>query len=122
MPSTVSARIGREEAIVQRGDRNSLASQPMASFFIGSMATETFSVLAGGAFERPLLKPARGNRAKAILCLHTGHIGQSLIASPMTISQDHRRPDFAFLYLIKSQSKPFSASFRSVGTAGEGAS
>jgi hypothetical protein len=30
-------------------------------------------------------------RASAILCLHTGHIGRSLIASPITLPQDHRQ-------------------------------
>jgi hypothetical protein len=66
----------------------------MASVFIGSMATETFSVRSQVEHSnvRSWNPRVPGEiRASAILCLHTGHIGRSPIASPITLPQDHRQ-------------------------------
>lgn len=65
-----------------RGGFNSPASQPTASVFIGSTAKETNSVRSHVEhskvrFSNPALPGEM--RANAILCLHTGHIGRSLI-------------------------------------------
>jgi hypothetical protein len=80
--------------IVQLGGRSSPASQPTASVFMGSMGTAILSVRS--QVEHSNVRSSNPRvpgeiRASAILCLHTGHIGRSLIASPITLPQDHRQ-------------------------------
>jgi hypothetical protein len=65
-----------------RGGFNSPASQPTASVFIGSTANDAVSVRSqvehsNVRFSNPDLPGEM--RANAIRCLHTGHIGRSLI-------------------------------------------
>jgi hypothetical protein len=43
-------------------------------------------------------------RASTILCLHTGHIGRSPIASPISLPRDHRQPDLSFFHYVTSGS------------------
>lgn len=81
-------------AYPQRGGRNSLASQPTASVCMGSTATEIFSMRS--QVEHSNVRSSNPRvpgeiRAKAILCLHAGHIGRSLIKLPITVPQDHRQ-------------------------------
>jgi hypothetical protein len=107
----------------QRGGRNSLASQPMASVFMGSTATETFSMRS--QVEHSNVRSSNPRvpgeiRAKAIVCLHTGHIGRSLIKLPITVPQDHRQNRTCSPYLT-STGRRFQAPSRSQGTAGAGA-
>jgi hypothetical protein len=64
----------------QRGGRSSPASQPTASDFIGSTAKAIFSVRPHVEHSKVRSSEPRSPaeiRAKAILCLHTGHIGRS---------------------------------------------
>jgi hypothetical protein len=107
----------------QRGGRSSLASQPMASVFMGSTATETFSM----RWQVEHLNVRASNprvpaevRAKAILCLHTGHIGRSLIQLPITVPQDHRQNRTCSPYLT-STGRLFQAPVSIRRTAGAGA-
>ncbi len=91
---TLSVGIGHEGGIVQLGGRSSPASQPTASVFMGSMGTAILSVRS--QVEHSNVRSSNPRvpgeiRASAILCLHTGHIGRSLIASPITLPQDHRQ-------------------------------
>jgi hypothetical protein len=65
-----------------RGGYNSPASQPTASVFIGSTANDAVSVRS--QVEHSNLRVSNPDlpgemRANAIRCLHTGHIGRSLI-------------------------------------------
>jgi hypothetical protein len=62
----------------------------MASVFMGSTATETFSMRSQVEHWKVRSSNPREPgeiRAKAILCLHTGHIGRSLIQLPITVPQ-----------------------------------
>jgi hypothetical protein len=95
----------------------------MASVFIGSMVTEIFSVRSQVEHSnvRSWNPRVPGEiRATAILCLHTGHIGRSLIASPITLPQDRRQRTCCFFNYVDIR-KRFQAPSRSVGTEGVGA-
>ena len=70
----------------QRGGRSSLASQPTAWVCMGSMETLILSVRS--QVEHSNVRSSKPRvpgemRAKAILCLHEGHIGRSLIRLPI---------------------------------------
>ena len=68
------------------GGRSSLASQPAVSVFMGSTTTEIFSVRSQVEHSKVRSSNPRSpgeTRPKAILCLHTGHIGRSAIELPI---------------------------------------
>lgn len=102
----------------QRGGRSSLASQPTASVCMGSTATLILSVRS--QVEHSNVRSSKPRvpgevRAKAILCLHVGHIGRSLIKLPITVPQDHRKTELTVLYLSRT-GRLFQARSRSRGT------
>jgi hypothetical protein len=82
----ILGRLVSAERARQRGGRNSLASQPTASDFKGSTRTETFSVRSQVEHSKVRSSKPRSPgemRPSAILCLQTGHMGRSLIVSPI---------------------------------------
>jgi hypothetical protein len=60
-------------------------------------------------------------RAKAILCLQTGHIGRSLIKSPITVPHEIIGKTVLAVLYLNSIGRRFQAPSRCPGTARAGA-
>jgi len=108
----IFARLVSTEGGAQRGRRNSLASQPTASDFIGSTITETFSVrsqVEHSNVRSSKPRPPGEMRPSAMRCLHAGHMGRSLIESPITRTPGDHRQGRTYCSLSKEHWDAFSS-------------